>query len=152
MRPPRIEIVDSPRPDTEDGERRAVGDALHGALCRIASALGLSGSVDLVTTVPEEVERRLARMAPLDFPAHKCGLYLEHNPHRDDYALSIEAYEQERPLVAESWVSPEERIKVIETDELWTLQWYPETPIGFVFLAAQSLEALLAAAKEGNDA
>lgn len=44
------------------------------------------------------------------------------------------------------WVSPEERQKAIDTNSWWLLQWYPETPVGFCWLSASSLEALLAAA------
>lgn len=45
------------------------------------------------------------------------------------------------------WISPEERQKAIDTNSWWTLQWYPETPVGFCIISASSLEALLAAAE-----
>jgi hypothetical protein len=34
--------------------------------------------------------------------------------------------------------------RAIATDELWTMQWYPETPVGFCVLHASTLAALLA--------
>jgi hypothetical protein len=44
---------------------------------------------------------------------------------------------------AELWVSPEERVRAIENNSMWTLQWYPQTPVGFHKSAASSLGALL---------
>ena len=40
------------------------------------------------------------------------------------------------------WVSPEEKLKAIELDSVWELQWYPDTPIGSYYVAASSLEAI----------
>ena len=79
------------------------------------------------------------------FPAHKCGLYLEHNTYRDSY-LTIEEAVVEIDS-GEFWVSPEERAKALETKEIWTLHWYPDTPVGFIEVAASTLEAVLDAAK-----
>lgn len=79
-------------------------------------------------------------------PEHKCGLYLEHNVHRDYYETIEKAVLDEDQNCGNSWVSPEEREKALLTGELWTLQWYPETPIGFHRLAASTLDTLLEAA------
>lgn len=46
------------------------------------------------------------------------------------------------------WVSPEEREKAIRENSVWTLQWYPDTPVGFCMLAAASFDVLMAAAQE----
>jgi hypothetical protein len=43
------------------------------------------------------------------------------------------------------WVSPEEREKALENNSVWSIQWYPNTPVGFCQLYASSLEALLEA-------
>jgi len=72
-------------------------------------------------------------------PEHKCGLYLENNAHKDVYE-TIENYYQF--LDDDQWVSSEEKAKAIETDNVWTLQWYPDTPIGFHKIGASSLEAI----------
>jgi hypothetical protein len=45
----------------------------------------------------------------------------------------------------EEWVSPEEKQRAIANNSMWTLQWYPDTPIGFQRLAASSLAVMLAA-------
>lgn len=41
------------------------------------------------------------------------------------------------------WISDEERDKAIATNRAWTLQWYPDTPVGFYASSASTLEALL---------
>ncbi len=74
-------------------------------------------------------------------PPHKGGMSIEKDPHRANYE-SVEEYERWRGE-SDDWVSPEEREKAIETDTLWTIQWYPDTPVGFCYLMASSLEALM---------
>ena len=76
----------------------------------------------------------------LKLPEHACGLYLEHNRHKDTYE-SIDVAVSE--IDEDAWVSLEEKQKALDTGELWTLQWYPNTPVGFYRIAAASLEKLL---------
>lgn len=78
----------------------------------------------------------------MKFPKHDCGLYLEHNKYKDYYEPIDKAVESE----SGDWISYEEQQKATETGEIWTLQWYPDTPIGFCRMAASSLNALLEAA------
>jgi hypothetical protein len=40
------------------------------------------------------------------------------------------------------WISEEEKQKAIKTNSMWTLHWYPDTPIGFYCIAASSLSAI----------
>lgn len=85
---------------------------------------------------------------PLALPPHKCSLTLEHNDHRNyyqslaDYLKDVEARGGTEP----DWESPEARQRAIDTDEYWTLQWYPNTPVGFNHVAAPTLEECLALA------
>lgn len=81
-------------------------------------------------------------------PEHACGLYLEHNRDRNYYLTVAQALANNGE--DDHWVSPEERAKAIATNELWTLQWYPDTPIGFNLLAASSLDALRSAVLQGK--
>lgn len=88
----------------------------------------------------------------MKFPEHKCSLTLQHNPGRD-YYMTARAWwreEEERnpddPLY--SWESDEAREAALDTDEVWTLHWYPNTPIGFFSIAAPTLEKLLAYAEK----
>ena len=77
-------------------------------------------------------------------PKHKCGLYLEHNAHKDVYETVEEYYKREY------FISEDEYQKAIATDNVWNLHWYPETPIGFHCIAASSLEAIQTALKENQ--
>ena len=79
----------------------------------------------------------------MNFPPHKCGLYLEHNTYKDIYTPLEEALTEQDGF----WVSDLERTRAQETGDIWTLQWYPNTPVGFYCVAASSLEAVLKAAQ-----
>ena len=72
-------------------------------------------------------------------PSHSCGLYLEHNA----YKCLYESVEHAVADLEDAWISPEERVKALETGDIWTLQWYPDTPVGFYLLAASNLDVLL---------
>ena len=73
----------------------------------------------------------------------KCvNLHIEKNPHSVGYQTA------EQFLNEDSWgsnlsIDPEEKEKAIKNNEIWTIQWYPNTPIGFYSAAFSSLEALL---------
>jgi hypothetical protein len=75
------------------------------------------------------------------FPAHKCGLYLTHNQHRDYYE-PLDEYLSEREF-ADTFESPEAMQRAIDTDEHWHLQWYPDTPVGFCHVSAPTLAEVL---------
>ena len=75
-------------------------------------------------------------------PEHKCGLHLSHNEHRDVYETIEEFYD------AEDFASLEEWNKAVAEDSVWVLHWYPNTPIGFIRIAASTLEAIESALKE----
>jgi len=79
----------------------------------------------------------------MKLPKH-LTLTLEHNPHKAYYETVQDYVGRDRDLAGD-WVSPEEREKAFESQELWTVQWYPQTPVGFNYLQASSLEALLEA-------
>lgn len=81
----------------------------------------------------------------MNWPKHKCSLTLSHNQHKDYY--NTVADEIDGGLYAHvDWVSDEQKAKAIATDDCWTLQWYPITPIGFHLLGAADLDVLMTAA------
>lgn len=83
------------------------------------------------------------------FPSHKCELVLTHNLHKNLYITVQEAIERgEHGYRPDDWVSMEQRMKAARTNECWTLQWYPDTPVGFCLKSAADLNALLRAASE----
>jgi hypothetical protein len=83
----------------------------------------------------------------IKFPDHKVSLHLTHNNHKG-YCRTVhqEIDNEGHGYTDDCWVSPEQRQKAIETDECWTLQWYPHTPVGFNILSACDLDVLLEAA------
>jgi len=84
----------------------------------------------------------------MKLPKHKAGLYLTHNQHKDFYESIKDHINGYCSIVADDFVSPEDMQKCIDTDELWELQWYPETPIGFHKVNGSSLEIVLQRALE----
>lgn len=82
----------------------------------------------------------------MKFPPHKASLHLEHNDHKSNYETVEEWALRNDDSHYADWVSDEQRAKAIATDELWTLQWYPETPVGFCCMVAADLDVLLEAA------
>ncbi len=81
----------------------------------------------------------------MKLPAHKCGLYLEHNANRDAYE-TVEQYLHDSDRF--SFRDDDSRATCIASNEIWTLQWYPDTPIGSYSVAAPTLDELLAFANE----
>ena len=78
-------------------------------------------------------------------PPHKAGFTLHHNDHYANYWTAEEAITDGQGgwySDDDNWVSLEEKAKACATNEIWTAQWYPETPIGFCLLHASTLEAL----------
>ena len=84
----------------------------------------------------------------LIFPHHEASLHLTHNDHKSYYRTVEQAVEHGEHGYIDCWVSDEQRQKAIETNECWTLQWYPATPVGSCTLSAADLDVLLSAAAD----
>lgn len=80
----------------------------------------------------------------MKFPKHECSLTLEHNPNKDLYQ-TVREYLTEMDY---DFASEQARQVAIDTNELWVLRWYPETPIGFHLVAAPTLDEVLKLAEE----
>lgn len=80
----------------------------------------------------------------MKFPKHAAGLTLNHNEHKNVYETVQEFTEVEDPIG--EWISEEQKKKAYETQELWEIQWYPDSPVGFICLWACDLDELLKAA------
>lgn len=89
----------------------------------------------------DELEKQLRSL--LD-GKYSC-LFIEFNAHKLNYVPADEAVLDGTYRNAD-WVSDAEKEKAMETDSVWTLQWYPDTPVGFYQLAASSLDAVIRAA------
>lgn len=77
----------------------------------------------------------------MQFPQHKCGLYLSHNEHKDVYETVEDFYEPVQFPEGE-WE------KAVAADNVWSLHWYPDTPVGFYRVCASSLDAIQDAIKD----
>lgn len=74
----------------------------------------------------------------MDFPKH-INMHIEHQPHASCFQ-TVEEWLKENKLSGYSDTTPEDEHKMIESDSIWTIQWYPDTPVGFYSVAAASLE------------
>jgi len=83
----------------------------------------------------------------MKFPKHLAGLALRHNDHLGVYETVQQQIDDEH-CDYRNWVSEEQKQKAIDTNDCWTLHWYPNTPVGFYTLAAADLDILLQAALE----
>jgi hypothetical protein len=79
----------------------------------------------------------------MKFPKHECSLHLHHNTHKGYYE-TVETALGNGTYDPEDFISPEQKQKAIETGEVWSLQWYPHTPVGFFICLAADLDALMA--------
>lgn len=80
----------------------------------------------------------------MQFPEHKCGLYLTHNDHRDYYETAETRIDDLKQK--DEFPSAEDYQKAVDTNDYWCLQWYPTTPIGSYAICGTDLDALLARA------
>lgn len=80
----------------------------------------------------------------IPWPASRGGMYVSHNEHKD-YHQSVAEWAEDDPGGSRfQWENDEAKQRAIETGEAWTMQWYPETPIGFYAVAAPTFEELIA--------
>ena len=83
----------------------------------------------------------------MQFPEHKAGLTLHHNDHKS-------VYDTAEDWIAENdwcdWEDDAAKQRAIDTDSIWTLRWYPNTPVGFNAVAAPTLEELFAVANSDS--
>jgi len=79
----------------------------------------------------------------LNFPKH-LNLTIEHNPQKL-YYQTVEQYIDDALVCANTlyWVPGKSRDIACETNEMWVVQWYPDTPIGFHMVYGHTLEAVL---------
>ena len=86
----------------------------------------------------------------MNFPRHKCGLFLTHNEHRDYYQSAQDFIENdlESRECPPEWSTSTSRQCCIDANEIWELQWYPDTPIGSYCVVGATLEEVLEWAAE----
>lgn len=67
---------------------------------------------------------------------HACN-YATAQEWHDEYGFYGGGRDQDRI----TWASEEERQKALAGNSVWTIQWYPDTPIGFYCVGASTFEA-----------
>ena len=84
----------------------------------------------------------------MEFPKH-LALYMTHNDHKTNYE-SVEVYLMD---MVDDYQDLFENLgalqQAIDTDEIWDIQWYPDTPVGFYRILAPTLEDALRIANGG---
>ena len=73
----------------------------------------------------------------------KCGVHLTINDHRDVYETAEQAIEKLEMFMPDLELDPQVRAKIIETDTLIDLHFYPDTPVGFYKVLHHDLDAAL---------
>ena len=73
----------------------------------------------------------------------KCGVHLTVNDHRDVYETAAQALENLEISMPDIEITPDVRAKIIETDTLIDLHFYPDTPVGFYKVLHYDLDAAL---------
>lgn len=75
-------------------------------------------------------------------PRHNASLLIYHNLHKDYYE-DVDTYIRQLDVEPDEWVAKGEEDRAIERDEIWEMQWYPDTPVGFFKVYAASFPALV---------
>ena len=78
----------------------------------------------------------------------KCGIYLEINKYRDYYNTIEEAIREENLHDDDKEIEDELAERMIKENMFISLQFYPDTPIGFYKVYGTSLEEVV---KKAND-
>lgn len=78
----------------------------------------------------------------------KCGVYLEVNRYRDYYISIEEAIKDINSIATEQEIDDELSARMIAEDSLVSLQFYPNTPIGFYKVYGTALDEVVEKAKE----
>lgn len=77
------------------------------------------------------------------FPKH-TALSIMHNENKLRYHTVAEEVQFSPEYFAdENWVSKEDKQQAIDTNDLWTMHLYPNTPVRFEVLHAATLDNLL---------
>lgn len=69
-------------------------------------------------------------------PKHIC-MNIQHNPHKGMYQTALDWVLDRQAEGHEFW--HHDRQQILDTDEIWTITWCPNTPVGSCFVAAATL-------------
>ena len=87
----------------------------------------------------------------MKLPKH-ISFSLLHNDFATYHETAAQAISNDQQYFGdEDWVNSEQKTKAIETNEIWTAQWYPRTSVGFYVSHAADLDVLLKHLEEFED-
>jgi hypothetical protein len=80
----------------------------------------------------------------IEWPKHKASLHITHNVHKTYYETMEEALAEmpdgyHSTYDRDEFPDEAEIEKAIKTDSVWTIQWYPNSPVGFNRVHAATL-------------
>lgn len=75
----------------------------------------------------------------MKLPKH-VGMHISHNEHRLYYQTVEEYIAEQRNML---WVPGDSRARAIASGELWSVQWYPDTPVGYCIVHGETLQEIL---------
>lgn len=73
----------------------------------------------------------------------KCAISIEINEHRNDYRTAKDAIQEAEDAGWMRDVSPDIRAAMILADQIVSIQFYPDTPIGFYVVWHHDIDAAL---------
>jgi hypothetical protein len=106
-------------------------------LCATAFLEGGAAAFGRLLKVTTDLEATEGERAPY-MPPHKAAATITHNQHLC-YLQSVADYAAEL-----YWISEESRADAIARNEVWEIQWYPDSSVGFCRIAASTWSDLVA--------
>jgi hypothetical protein len=104
------------------GELRALVESLRAA--SFAPSVDPSEIKDVALNAGSVYTLKPGEKAALKFPDPKAGMIIEHNGHKCNYEPIDEYIIEGRRF---DWKNDEQRDRAIATDEVWVVEWYPNT-------------------------
>lgn len=103
-----------------------------------------------MTEAPTPTTAAALNVDTVCWPPHKGGLHITHNRHHSYYETVEQAIgnsgDGHCTYAQGDFVDEAEVAICIATDSVWSIQWYPSTPVGFSIVHAASLSRALMAA------
>lgn len=84
----------------------------------------------------------------LGLPEYKVGLTIQHNDHKE-YSQKVDEWVSENDWC--DWENEDAKAEAIKKDSVWTIRWYPNTPVGFFAVAAPTLYDALRLANQESE-
>jgi hypothetical protein len=75
-------------------------------------------------------------------PKHVC-MSIEHNPHAGVYRTAEDWLRDRDNEYEVGWITADDRLQIVQSGEIWTISWCPDTPVGSCFVAAATLHRAL---------